>query len=159
MAVGVKFGNMPADKLVICITEKIQLGLVRPQDRTVRTHPMKADGGGFDEVAEQGLAAPQGLEFVPQYVGIRPFRRLRWTVRSRTGSRHRFCIDRPCPAHCPTNPFLLGSPYRSSGTVRMKRLAGSRRLAPASQSEVRDLRKATQPLTALNLADLDDAVG
>src|SRR5579871_5328043 len=60
--VGVKLGNVPADILFAAIPEKIELGLVRPQDCSVRAHPVKADRGGFYKIAQDGLAAAQGLK-------------------------------------------------------------------------------------------------
>src|ERR1043165_9825053 len=51
--VRVKFGYVPADILFACIPEKIELGLVHPQDCSVRAHPVKADRRGLHEVAQQ----------------------------------------------------------------------------------------------------------
>ena len=66
--VGVKFGDVPPDILFPRVAEKIELGLVRPKNGAVGAHPMKADRRGFYEIAQNRLAAPQGLEFAQQGV-------------------------------------------------------------------------------------------
>src|SRR3978361_309665 len=87
--VRVKFGDVPAEILFFFIPEKIELGLVRPQNGAVGAHPMKADGRGFYEISQNGLATTQGLKFAQQSV-LRPnIRRLRAALNSAV-SRHLF---------------------------------------------------------------------
>ena len=66
--VSVKRGDVPPDILLPRVAEQIELGLVRPKDDAVGAHPMKANRRGFDEIAQNRLAAPQGLEFAQQGV-------------------------------------------------------------------------------------------
>src|SRR5579883_535918 len=64
--VGVKLGNVAADIFFARIAEKIELRLVRPQDCSVLTYPVKTYGGGFHEIAQRGLASSQDVKLSKQ---------------------------------------------------------------------------------------------
>src|SRR5690349_13632637 len=56
-AVDMKIDDVAADVFLARVTDQIELGLVRAQDRSVGADPVQTDGGVFEEVRQLRLTA------------------------------------------------------------------------------------------------------
>ncbi len=106
----VKFDDVAADDLFGTVAEHLQFGPVDPDDPTVRTEPMHADGRVFEKIDQLAFAAREPL------LGFAPHRHVPEhqhdtdEVAARVEYRRRAVVDRPLGSVTADQHGMVGQP-------------------------------------------------
>ena len=56
--IGMKFSDVASDVVLCRVSQKLELGLIRPENRSIRSHPVQGHGGVFEEILQLELGSP-----------------------------------------------------------------------------------------------------